>query len=112
MKARRMHIIASALLLLLASKVNADEKQWLPPVGGVIRDKVAAKSIARAIWFSVNPSLKKSSEQAWQKGMEADRDGNIWRVREKSLGKDYLGGGLEIDLNATDGRVLRILVVQ
>jgi hypothetical protein len=66
--------------------------KWVPPAQGVIRDKVAAKSIARAIWFSMNPSLKMSSEELWQSDTIATLAGGIWHVRQKPLGRNYLGG--------------------
>ena len=53
-----------------------------------------------------------SSEELWQSDMVATLAGGIWHVRQKPLGRDYLGGGLEIYLNATDGAVVRVILTQ
>jgi hypothetical protein len=86
--------------------------EWSPPSGGVVRDSVAAVSIARAVWISMNPSLPKSSEELWQKTMDASLTGGVWHVRQKLLGKDYIGGGLVMNIEAKDGRITLIMVTQ
>lgn len=86
--------------------------KWRPPPQGVIRDKEAAISISRSIWFSMNPRFKKSSDEFWQKDMEAQLIKGIWRVRQKSVGPNSIGGGIEIDLDAKDGKVVRIIFTQ
>ncbi|RUL77501.1 hypothetical protein [Dyella choica] len=111
----KMMYVSMALFtsLFLFANCEAREKTWWsPPPEGVIRDKVAAISIARAIYFSMNPSLEKSSEKVWQDGMNAERHGDIWKVQQKALPAGSLGGGLEIDLDAKDGRVVQIIFTQ
>ena len=105
--------VAIFITLFFFANCEAREKTWWsPPPEGVIRDKIAAISIARAIYFSMNPSLEKSSEEVWQDGMVAERHGDIWKVRQKALPAGTLGGGLEIDLDARDGRVVLIVLTQ
>jgi hypothetical protein len=85
---------------------------WEPPSQGVIRNGVAAITIARAIWFSTNPTLPKVSELYWQQSMIATLSNGVWHVREKPLGHDAIGGGLEIDLNAKDAKVVGMFLTQ
>lgn len=114
--ALQLGVMALALLISACTvdrtHIKSKHVEWVPPAQGVIRDGTAAKSIARIIWFSMNPSLKMSSEAKWQKGMTAKLSGGVWRVRQKPLGSAFLGGGLEIDLGATDGKVLRVILTQ
>lgn len=86
--------------------------EWAPPNNGVIRDKAAAISIAHDIWFSMNPSLKKSSDDVWQNEMQATLVDGIWYVRQKPPSSNSIGGGLEISLSAKDARVVRIILTQ
>lgn len=86
--------------------------EWKPPKDGVVRDSVTAISIARLIWFSMHPELKQSSEQAWQSGMVAYLDKGVWRVQQKPLKSDAIGGGLEIDISKRDGRIVAIYLTQ
>lgn len=83
----------------------------MPPSEGVIRDKVAAITIARAMWVSMNPSLQVSSEEDWQKHVVAHLDGSVWRVSEP-LPPNSIGGTWEIDLDARDGSFLGAVVTQ
>jgi hypothetical protein len=85
---------------------------WPSPPAGVIRDKAAAITIARAMWVSMNPSLQVTSEDNWQRHMVAHLDGNVWRVREPGLPPNSIGGRWEIDLDARDGRFLRAFGIQ
>jgi hypothetical protein len=116
MKILRIGALAALVLVAACSFASSAsvsaEFQWTPPPQGVIRDKAAAISIARSIWFSMNPSLKKSSEEVWQKRMEAELIKGVWHVRQKSVGSKFVGGGLEIDLNAKDGKVVRVILTQ
>jgi hypothetical protein len=78
----------------------------------VIRDGAAAKEIARAMWVSMNPSLKVWSKTDWQEKVDAHLDGSVWRVYERSIAPGTIGGTWEIDLSAEDGRLLRVFMTQ
>jgi hypothetical protein len=115
MKTLNIRSICLVLPFILYGLVNSAAlayDEWSPPSGGVVRDSVAAISIARAVWISINPSLPKSSEEVWQKTMDASLAGGVWHVRQKPLGKDYIGGGLVMNIEATDGRITLIMITQ
>ncbi|GLQ99113.1 hypothetical protein [Dyella mobilis] len=105
-------LVLFAALFCADASLAKENSWWSPPPQGVIRDKVAAISIARAIWTSMNPSRDEPSDEEWQGNMIAVRDGNIWRVSERKLPAGSIGGGLEIDLDARDGRVVQIVFTQ
>jgi hypothetical protein len=104
--------LLSVSLFHVANCTAREKSWWTPPPGGVIRDKVAAISIARAIWVSLNPGSQIPTEQGWQEGMDAVRVGNVWQVTEKPLPKGSIGGGIEIDLDARDCHVVQIVFTQ
>jgi hypothetical protein len=83
-----------------------------PTPRGVVRDRVAAISIARAIWFSLNPNLPRTSEETWRKEMTASLSGGIWHVEQKPLDKNSLGGGLVMEIRERDGKVTMIMMTQ
>lgn len=85
---------------------------WQPPKEGIVRDGATAISIARLIWFSMHPKLERSSEKAWQSGMVASLHDGVWRVQQRPLESDTIGGGLEIDISKHDGRVIAIYLTQ
>jgi hypothetical protein len=97
---------------ICASEPTESNFHWTPPAAGVVRDKYAAIAIAHAIWFSMYPELKKSSEEVWQKEMSAQLVDGVWRVREPPLGPKDIGGGLLIDINARDGKILMVMMTQ
>lgn len=85
---------------------------WQPPKDGVVRDADTAISVARLIWFSMNPELKRSSDGSWQSAMTAVNEKDVWRVAQKTLPAGSIGGGLEIDISASDGRVIGVYLTQ
>ena len=108
----RSLMLAGALCASGCASVRDPYAAWLPPPGGVVRDKAAAIAIAHAVWFSANPSVEAPSEAVWQQAMQARLDGKVWHVYEPPLQAGVLGGRLQIDLSATDGRILRIVMTQ
>ena len=85
---------------------------WQPPPQGVVRDGKAAIAIARAIWVSMNPDLKISGESSWQTTMTSSLQNGIWRVEEKPLSHQEIGGGLEVDISKHDGQIVGIYLTQ
>lgn len=86
--------------------------QWHPPERGVVRDAKTAISVARLIWFSINPELGRSDDLTWQSGMIATSENGVWKVVQKPSPKGHIGGGLEIDISGYDGRVVGIYLTQ
>ena len=86
--------------------------RWIPPEAGVVRDPAAAIGVARLIWFSMNPDLPPSSADVWNSRMAAMLEHGVWKVAPRPLPSGSVGGGLEIDISASDGRVVGIYVTQ
>lgn len=110
----RRSLIGFLVLVYFAAPADAlSQQKWRPPPGGgVVRDKVAALSIARAVWFSLNPSLPKSSEEVWQREMVVSISEGVWHIEQKPLDKNTLGGGLVMEIRAKDGKILMIMMAQ
>ncbi|MGK9232079.1 hypothetical protein KXS07_13515 [Inquilinus limosus] len=85
---------------------------WRLPPGGVVRDRRAAVSIARAVWFSttgIDPS--RSSDEVWQNGTTAKLEGGVWVIKTKR-GQGTIGGGVQVLVSKVDGRILGIYAWQ
>lgn len=115
-QAKTMRLYRCLFGVVLALCVGASEAEdayhWTSPVGGVLRDRSAAISVARVVWFSTNHELKPVPDAVWQKAMAARREGDVWIVTSSSPPEGALGGGVEIKLSAIDARVLSMLVIQ
>lgn len=81
-------------------------ESWQLPPGGVVRDRRAAVSIARAVWFSttgIDPS--RSSDEIWQEGTDTRLQGDVWVIETKKE-PDTIGGGVQVLVSKIDGRIL------
>lgn len=110
--------LAIALFFLLpfdmAFAVSNSPKnlKWHPPKVGLVRDSRTAISIARLVWFSSSPELKRSTDETWQSNMVAVRKNGTWIITQKKMSSTSFGGGLEIDISSYDGKVIGIFLVQ
>lgn len=95
---------------------SLSQATWRPPIEGVVRDQQAAITIARAIWFSMNPELLENlgllglsdggNEEVWQAGMKATLKDGIWKVEQKDLGPDAMHGSLVVFIAQTDAHIV------
>jgi len=106
--------IAAAVLCLLFVNVSASAEayKWHPPKAGVIRDAKTAISVARLLWFSINPDIKPHSDKEWQSIKIATLHNGIWRVDDLPLGPGMIGGTLEIDIAKSDARLVGVYLTQ
>ncbi len=114
----RLPALCTALLLSVSGPSRSqapDQVPWSPPQAGVIQDGQTAISIARLMWFSMNPALvfgnPHSSDADWQARSEATLKDGVWHITPK-LPPRTVGGGLNMELSQRDGRVLRMYMTQ
>jgi hypothetical protein len=108
-------IAGSAVMLLMAGCASNEtgDSGWRIPKEGLVRDRVAAKTIARAVWFSIHPDWKQSSdtEEEWQSSMDATLRNGVWEVASK-MKPGEIGGSLVILIAQSDGHVVDIYLTQ
>ena len=110
------NIIALSLLFVLVPISSAKDVEGTrkcdPLKDGMIRDGNTAISIARLIWFSINPGLRRSDDKIWQSSMTATLENRVWKIAQKPMPKGSIGGGLEIKISGCDGSVVGIYLTQ
>jgi hypothetical protein len=83
----------------------------LHPTPHAVRTSREAILATREAWYCMQPGLKRTDEATWLLNTEAELEGDRWHTGPR-LPAGYAGGGLNMDIAASDGQVLRVFMTQ
>lgn len=104
------------LLVLLSAGCTRTEFGVVPtrclrPTPHAVRTTREAILATREAWYCMQPRLQLTDEAEWLANTDVELHGDRWHTAPR-LPEGYAGGGLNMDIAVSDGRILRVFMTQ